>query len=75
MLTYRIRPLYEDNCLFVVPGSHKTPRTPEQRVHSSTMSPPVNPLDMPGAVCVKLKRKYTQGRNLSETLNTHGELR
>ncbi|EPS96329.1 hypothetical protein FOMPIDRAFT_1038193 [Fomitopsis schrenkii] len=47
--------LYEDSCLYVVPGSHKTPRTPEQRALSSTQDPPENPLDMPGAIQVSLK--------------------
>ncbi|KIK64228.1 hypothetical protein GYMLUDRAFT_83536 [Collybiopsis luxurians FD-317 M1] len=47
--------LYEDSCLYVVPGSHKVPRTPEQRVHSCTMDPPKNPMDMPGAVRLTLK--------------------
>ncbi|PCH34658.1 hypothetical protein WOLCODRAFT_139489 [Wolfiporia cocos MD-104 SS10] len=47
--------LYEDSCLYVVPGSHKAPRTPEQRAHSSTPDPPADPMDMPGAVHVTLK--------------------
>ncbi|KZT67504.1 hypothetical protein DAEQUDRAFT_728940 [Daedalea quercina L-15889] len=47
--------LYEDSCLYVVPGSHRTPRTPEQRARSSTQDPPENPLDMPGAIRVTLK--------------------
>jgi len=46
--------LYEDDCLYVVPGSHKVPRTPEQRVHSSSPDPPKNPLDMPGSIRVTL---------------------
>ncbi|KAI0085239.1 hypothetical protein BDY19DRAFT_896973 [Irpex rosettiformis] len=50
--------LYRDSCLYVVPGSHKVPRTPEQRVHSSTPDPPANPLDMPGAIRVDLKGKH-----------------
>lgn len=47
--------LYEDSCLYVVPGSHKVPRTPEQRKHSCTMDPPKDPMDMPGAVLLTLK--------------------
>ncbi|KAJ3848401.1 hypothetical protein EV368DRAFT_49361 [Lentinula lateritia] len=47
--------LYEDSCLYVVPGSHKIARTPEQRVHSCTLDPPSDPLDMPGAVLLTLK--------------------
>ncbi|KAF5347151.1 hypothetical protein D9758_011098 [Tetrapyrgos nigripes] len=47
--------LYEDACLFIVPGSHKTPRSPGQRALSSTQEPPENPLDMPGAVRLTLK--------------------
>ncbi|KAI0337843.1 hypothetical protein BDW22DRAFT_1339098 [Trametopsis cervina] len=47
--------LYEDSCLYIVPGSHKVPRTPEQRGHSSTLDPPKTPLDMPGAVRVIIK--------------------
>ncbi|KAE9399678.1 hypothetical protein BT96DRAFT_919984 [Gymnopus androsaceus JB14] len=47
--------LYEDSCLYVVPGSHKVPRTPEQRARSSTLEPPSNPMDMPGAVLLTLK--------------------
>ncbi|KLO07408.1 hypothetical protein SCHPADRAFT_909526 [Schizopora paradoxa] len=47
--------LYEDSCLFVVPGSHKVPRTPEQRALSETPEAPKNPLDMPGAIQVTLQ--------------------
>ncbi|CAE6453791.1 unnamed protein product [Rhizoctonia solani] len=47
--------LYDDACLFVVPGSHREPRTPEQRALSSTQEAPKDPMDMPGAICVKLK--------------------
>ncbi|KIY44651.1 hypothetical protein FISHEDRAFT_50806 [Fistulina hepatica ATCC 64428] len=46
--------LYRDSCLFVVPGSHKIPRTPEQRVLSSGGDAPKNPLDMPGAIRLTL---------------------
>ncbi|KAF9267181.1 hypothetical protein L218DRAFT_996064 [Marasmius fiardii PR-910] len=51
--------LYEDSCLYVVPGSHLKPRTDEQRKHSTTMDPPVNPLDMPGAIRVTLQAGET----------------
>ncbi|KDQ57915.1 hypothetical protein JAAARDRAFT_129673 [Jaapia argillacea MUCL 33604] len=47
--------LYEDSCLYLVPGSHKTSRTPEQRLHSSSLDPPKNPLEMPGAIQVTLQ--------------------
>ncbi|KAK0218720.1 hypothetical protein IW262DRAFT_1448811 [Armillaria fumosa] len=43
-----------DACLYVVPGSHSVPRTPEQRMHSTTMDAPANPFDMPGAIAVML---------------------
>ncbi|KAF9496944.1 hypothetical protein BDN71DRAFT_1488351 [Pleurotus eryngii] len=46
--------LYEDRCLYIVPGSHKQPRTSEQRFLSSSQVPPENPLDMPGAIQVIL---------------------
>ncbi|KAJ6545413.1 hypothetical protein B0H19DRAFT_1221688 [Mycena capillaripes] len=49
--------LYEDSCLFIVLGSHKVPRTPEQRQHSEGQEcqVPADPLDMPGAIRVSLK--------------------
>ncbi|ETW76383.1 hypothetical protein HETIRDRAFT_389387, partial [Heterobasidion irregulare TC 32-1] len=47
--------LYEDSCLFVVPESHKSPRTNEQRSQSSTPDPPVDPLTMPNAIRVTLQ--------------------
>ncbi|KAF7795925.1 hypothetical protein EIP86_007092 [Pleurotus ostreatoroseus] len=47
--------LYEDGCLYVVPGSHLVPRTAEQRARSCTLDPPKNPLDMPGAIKVTLQ--------------------
>jgi len=47
--------LYSDACLFVVPESHKYPRAPEQRLHSSTPEPPADPFDMPGAIQVILQ--------------------
>ncbi|CDO68524.1 hypothetical protein BN946_scf184998.g21 [Trametes cinnabarina] len=47
--------LRKDSCLYVVPGSHKVPRTTEQRAHSSTLDPPQDPLAMPGAVQVTLQ--------------------
>ncbi|KAF8915054.1 hypothetical protein CPB85DRAFT_1375230 [Mucidula mucida] len=49
------RALYDDSCLYVVPGTHKVTRTPEQRSLSTTMDAPGNPLDMPGAIAVALK--------------------
>src|ERR1700691_5586089 len=49
------RALYKDTCLFVVPESHKHPRTPEQRSHSSTFDPPTDPFDMPSAIRVTLQ--------------------
>ncbi|KAJ7028513.1 hypothetical protein C8F04DRAFT_61704 [Mycena alexandri] len=47
--------LYKDSCLFVVPGSHMVPRSPEQRLHSKGQDPPTNPLDMPGSIRVSLQ--------------------
>ncbi|KAF7376605.1 hypothetical protein MSAN_00077200 [Mycena sanguinolenta] len=47
--------LYDDACLFVVPGSHKVPRTPEQRLHSEGPDAPTDPLEMPGAIRVSLR--------------------
>ncbi|KAI0641757.1 hypothetical protein C8Q79DRAFT_919086 [Trametes meyenii] len=47
--------LRTDSCLYVVPGSHKVPRTPEQRALSSTPDPPKDPLSMPGAIQVTLQ--------------------
>ena len=47
--------LRKDSCLYIVPGSHKVPRTPDQRVLSSTLDAPVKPLDMPGAIRVTLQ--------------------
>ncbi|TRM66721.1 hypothetical protein BD626DRAFT_163305 [Schizophyllum amplum] len=46
--------LYRDSCLYVVPGSHRVLRTPEQRAHSTDIAPPENPMDMPGAIRVTL---------------------
>ncbi|KAI0699513.1 hypothetical protein C8T65DRAFT_581125 [Cerioporus squamosus] len=46
--------LRKDSCLYVVPGSHKVSRTPEQRAQSCTLDPPKDPMDMPGAVQVTL---------------------
>ncbi|KAF8906986.1 hypothetical protein CPB84DRAFT_1675092 [Gymnopilus junonius] len=46
--------LYVDSCLFIVPGSHKIPRTAEQRKLSSGQIPE-NPMDMPGARRVVLQ--------------------
>ncbi|TCD70357.1 hypothetical protein EIP91_003709 [Steccherinum ochraceum] len=47
--------LYKDSCLYVVPGTHKVPRTSAQRAHSSTLDPPENPLDMPGSIPLTLQ--------------------
>ncbi|TCD70356.1 hypothetical protein EIP91_003708 [Steccherinum ochraceum] len=47
--------LYDDSCLYIVPGTHNTVRTPEQRALSTTLEAPKNPLDMPGAIVVPLK--------------------
>ncbi|KAH8105278.1 hypothetical protein BXZ70DRAFT_920164 [Cristinia sonorae] len=47
--------LYEDDCLYVVPVSHKLPRTPKQREHSSSPNPPKDPFDMPGAIKATLQ--------------------
>ena len=58
--TQRRRALYEDSCLFVVPESHKSPRTNEQRSQSSTPDPPVDPLTMPNAIRVTLQRTCVQ---------------
>ncbi|KAF8952257.1 hypothetical protein BDZ97DRAFT_1809771 [Flammula alnicola] len=46
--------LYTDSCLFIVPGSHKIPRTDEQRILSSGQIPET-PLDMPGSIRVALQ--------------------
>ncbi|KAF5375833.1 hypothetical protein D9615_008237 [Tricholomella constricta] len=47
--------LYLDSCLYIVPGSHMTPRTPEQRKHSETMEPPTDPHAMPGSLRLTLE--------------------
>jgi len=52
--------LYTDTCLYIVPGSHKEVRTPEQRKRSETQDPPKDPMDMPGAVRLTLQRKSNQ---------------
>ncbi|KAF8451949.1 hypothetical protein L210DRAFT_3383075 [Boletus edulis BED1] len=49
--------LYEDACLYLVPKSHKVPRTDAQRAHSTTLEPPRDPLAMPGAIRLVLQRK------------------
>ena len=48
--------LREDSSLYVVPGSHCVPRTLAQRAVSSDTITPANPLAMPGAMRVILKR-------------------
>ncbi|KAI9439363.1 hypothetical protein H4582DRAFT_2076056 [Lactarius indigo] len=47
--------LREDSSLYVVPGSHRVPRTPAQRAMSSSTITPTDPLAMPGAIRVTLK--------------------
>jgi len=49
--------LYTDESLYIVPRSHKTVRTREQRRLSETLDPPSNPLAMPGAIRLTLQRK------------------
>jgi hypothetical protein len=48
--------LLEDSSLYVVPGSHRVPRTAAQRAMSSNTIAPADPLAMPGAIGVTLKR-------------------
>ncbi|CAE7158397.1 unnamed protein product [Rhizoctonia solani] len=69
--------LYDDTCLFVVPGSHREPRTPEQRALSSTQEAPKDPMDMPGAICVKLKAGDTvfYQNNILHTAAYHPEVK
>jgi len=47
--------LYKDSCLYIVPHSHKVPRTEAQRALSKTLEPPQDPMDMPGAIQVTLQ--------------------
>ncbi|KAF9467628.1 hypothetical protein BDZ94DRAFT_1185367 [Collybia nuda] len=47
--------LYQDSCLYIVPKSHKNPRTEEQRSHSNGMAPPNDPSSMPGAIRLTLQ--------------------
>lgn len=47
--------LYDDFCLWVVPHSHKTVRSDEQRRLSCDTRPAEDPAQMPGAVQVHLK--------------------
>ena len=49
--------LFTDSCLFLVPKSHAIPRDDEQRKNSSTMEPPKNTMDMPGAIRLTLERE------------------
>lgn len=51
--------LFDDSCLYIVPKSHKTVRTPEQRAQSSTMDAPADPLTMPSVKQVHLKAGET----------------
>jgi len=46
--------LREDSSLYVVPGSHRVPRTPAQHAMSSNTIAPSDPLAMPGAIQVTL---------------------
>ena len=48
--------LHDDSSLYVVPGSHRVPRTPAQRAMSSNTIAPTDPLTMSGAIGVTLKR-------------------
>jgi len=47
--------LLEDSSLYVVPGSHRVPRTAAQRAMSSNTIAPTDPLAMPGAILVTLQ--------------------
>ncbi|EGN97415.1 hypothetical protein SERLA73DRAFT_184113 [Serpula lacrymans var. lacrymans S7.3] len=47
--------IYKDSCLYVVPKSHKLPRSAEQRAQSMTLTPPEDPLTMPEAIQVTLQ--------------------
>jgi len=47
--------LYTDSCLYIVPKSHKMPRTEAQRALSMMLEPPKDPRDMPGAIQVTLQ--------------------
>ena len=50
--------LYEDSCLYLVPGSHKLPRSSDQRLLSESMDAPDDPLKMPGSIQITLKSKF-----------------
>ncbi|QRV85508.1 phytanoyl-CoA dioxygenase [Ceratobasidium sp. AG-Ba] len=69
--------LYDDACLYVVPGSHREPRTPEQRALSSTQDAPPDPLTMPGAICVRLQAGDTvfYQNNILHTAVYHPEIK
>jgi len=47
--------LLEDTSLYIVPGSHRAPRTAAQRALSSDTTAPADPLAMPGAIRVTLR--------------------
>jgi len=51
--------LHEDASLYVVPGSHRVPRTAAQRALSNEPAAPANPLAMPGAIGVNLRMGET----------------
>lgn len=58
-LDSNFRALYTDSCLYLVPGTHKALRTPEQKALSlDPTTPPANPLDMPGAIQITLQRLF-----------------
>ena len=66
--------LYTDSCLYIVPHSHKTVRTPEQRRLSETLDPPQNPLTMLGAICLTLQRKWGMIHHFQWMLNLRSQL-
>ncbi|PPR05020.1 hypothetical protein CVT24_010213 [Panaeolus cyanescens] len=47
--------LYQDSCLWIVPESHKIPRSPGQREVSRSWTPDRHPSEMPGAVQVTIQ--------------------
>ncbi len=56
--------LCEDSSLYVIPGSHRVPRTPVQRAMSSDTIAPTDPLTMPGAIQVTLNRTSEMADNI-----------
>jgi hypothetical protein len=59
--------LHEDSSLYVVPGSHRVPRTAAQRAMSSNTIAPTDPLAMPGAMGVTLKRTSEMADDICNT--------